>query len=70
MTINFYLQCKYKFAKFIASEFEKFLCGLGSLRETIWFPSRVAGATSKELRVSDGRETVSAPGPKDRWSDE
>ena len=26
----------------------------------------VAGATSKELRVSDGRETVSAPGNRER----
>ena len=28
----------------------------------ITFVEGVAGATSKELRVSDGRETVSAPG--------
>ncbi|MBA7505004.1 hypothetical protein ES706_03667 [subsurface metagenome] len=26
----------------------------------------VAGATSKELRVSDGRETVSVPGNRER----
>ena len=30
---------------------------------------RVAGATNKELRVSDGRETVSASGPKDSGSE-
>jgi hypothetical protein len=29
----------------------------------------VAGATNKELRVSDGREMVSAPGPKDSGSE-
>ena len=29
----------------------------------------VAGATNKELHVSDGREMVSAPGPKDSGSE-
>jgi len=33
---------------------------------TLWEEEQgVAGATNKELHVSDGREIVSAPGPKD-----
>ena len=33
------------------------------------FTGRVAGATNKELRLTDGREMVSAPGPKDSVSE-